>query len=282
VSPAPISRRESDISEITDEPRRDATSIAYVLAANGKAVVTSGWHLTCSEVGVISFTLEVRSMRIRAVGLCVVCLLWSVLPAAAQRVEVSGIYGWTLSDGIQGDTAVIAGDGNIYDTIASKDSQSWGFGVGVLATDQSEVGFLFNQQLSTLEISGTDTLDVGDLTVNTYHGYFAYNFGDRSARARPYVMIGLGATNYGSVDFFALGAERQTPSQTQFSSTWGAGIKVFPSQYVGARFGFQWTPTYLRTEDAGWWCDPFWGCYVVGDAKYSNQFRFEGGITARF
>jgi Eukaryotic-type carbonic anhydrase len=42
--------------------------------------------------------------------------------------------------------------------VDSKDSGSWGFGVGVNASDNAEVGFLFGQQLSTLEISGTTTV----------------------------------------------------------------------------------------------------------------------------
>ena len=48
------------------------------------------------------------------------------------------------------------------------------------------------------------------------------------------------------------------------------------------RVGIQWTPTYIKTDSAGWWCDPYWGCYVVGDAQYANQFQFNGGLTLRF
>jgi hypothetical protein len=51
---------------------------------------------------------------------------------------------------------------------------------------------------------------------------------------------------------------------------------------VGVRFGVQWTPTYIKTDSEGWWCDPYWGCYVVADAQYSNQFELSGGITLRF
>jgi hypothetical protein len=32
----------------------------------------------------------------------------------------------------------------------------------------------------------------------------------------------------------------------------------------------------------GWWCDPYWGCYLVGNSQYSNQFQFTGGVTVRF
>ena len=30
------------------------------------------------------------------------------------------------------------------------------------------------------------------------------------------------------------------------------------------------------------WCDPYWGCYTVGDAQYSNQWELSGGVTLRF
>ena len=218
----------------------------------------------------------------QATGLFLVCVLWSATPAFAQRVEIMGLFGWTLSDGVETDTAVVAGDGNIYDAIDTKDSSSWGFGAGFHVNDRFEVGFLFNQQMSTLAADGTNSLDIGDLNVYSYHPYVAFNFGEMGARIRPYLMIGMGATHYSSVDFFALGAQRTIPGQTQFSTTWGAGVKVFAGPKVGARFGVQWTPTYIKTDSAGWWCDPYWGCYLVGDAQYSNAWDLGGGIVFKF
>jgi hypothetical protein len=38
----------------------------------------------------------------------------------------------------------------------------------------------------------------------------------------------------------------------------------------------------FKSDAAGWWCDPYWGCYVVGNAQYSNQFEFTGGLTFKF
>jgi hypothetical protein len=203
-------------------------------------------------------------------------------PVFAQRAEVSGLFGWTLSDGVTSD-GVLAPDGNIYDAVDVKDSFSWGFDIGVNATDNIQVGFLFGQQLSTLGLEGTATREVGDLAINTYHPYVAFNAGARDARVRPYLLVGFGATNYGSVDFTrADGTAASTGSETQFSTTWGAGVKVFGSSNVGFRAGLQWTPTYIKTDSEGWWCDPYWGCYVVGDAQYANQFQFNGGVTIRF
>ena len=206
-------------------------------------------------------------------------------PAAASaqssRVEVSGIVGWTISDGVQGD-GVRALDGNIYDTIDIKDAFSWGFGVGVNATENAEVGFLFNQQMSTLSVNGTAEVEIGDMTINSYHPYFAYNFGSSDATVRPFFLFGLGATNYGSVPYSRFGVSGETDSSTKFSTTWAIGAKIFASPNVGLRVAAAWTPTYITTEGEGWWCDPYWGCYVVGDAKYSNQFHLNGGITFRF
>jgi opacity protein-like surface antigen len=223
-------------------------------------------------------------MSKRIVCLAAFAAVVCAVPAAAQdhRAEVGVVFGWTFSDGVEGDET-LAGDGQIYNRVDSTDSFKWALDIGVLVTENAEVGFLFGQQLSTAEISGTTTREVGDLTVSTYHGYFAYNFGDPDAIARPYIMGGLGATNFGSVDYTTVGgASGSTNSGTQFSSTWGAGVKVYPRPNVGVRFGVQWTPTYIKSDAVGWWCDPFWGCYLVGDAQYSNQFDLSGGVTFRF
>ena len=104
------------------------------------------------------------------------------------------------------------------------------------------------------------------------------NFGESDATVRPYILGGLGATQYGSL---------QTPSgdiggETQFSTTWAAGLKMFPSPKFGIRLETRWTPTYIKSDPEGYWCDPYWGCYLVGEAEYSNQFEISGGIIIRF
>jgi hypothetical protein len=223
----------------------------------------------------------------RALVMGVLGVFVSVAPAAAQRVEISGIFGWSLSDGVTFED-VLAQDGNLYNEVDLKDSFSWGFSVGVLTSEQVEVGFLFNQQMSELQVKGAGLggaaeVVVGDINVNNYHGYVAFNFLDQDATVQPNNMIGFGATNYPSVPFTtSTGLSLQTLGVTQFSTTWGAGIKAFPSPNVGVRAGIQWTPTYIKSDAEGWWCDPWWGCYVVGDAQYSNQLQFNGGVVVRF
>lgn len=221
-------------------------------------------------------------MTKRLAALAAVVTMASASPAFAQRAELSALFGWTLSDGVTG-AAVVGGDGNIYDTVDLKDSGSWGLAFGVNASDNVEVGFLFGQQMSTLAVQGTKTTELGDISINTYHPYVAYNAGAPDAKVRPYFLLGFGATNYSSVSFTGANNQaRETASETQFSSTWGVGVKVFPSPKVGVRFGMHWTPTYIKSDAAGWWCDPYWGCYVVSDAQYANQFQINAGLTFRF
>jgi hypothetical protein len=69
---------------------------------------------------------------------------------------------------------------------------------------------------------------------------------------------------------------------TQFSSTWAAGLKLFPGRSVGLRLEARWTPTYIKSDPEGYWCDPYWGCYTVSEAEFANQYELSGGIILRF
>ncbi|MCG6923670.1 MAG: hypothetical protein LJF15_21665, partial [Acidobacteria bacterium] len=202
-------------------------------------------------------------------------------PAQDARVELSGTAGWTFSDGVSGAAVNVPGVGS-FDRIDPKDAFSWGLRLGFLVSENSEVGFLFNQQSTSLEIGGTSTFELGDLSLRNYHGYYAYNFGDGDAAARPYVLIGLGATQYGTINVSAAGLQRDIDGNTRFSGSGALGVKIFPSPRFGIRLEGRWTPTYIKSDAAGWWCDPYWGCYVVGNAQYSNQFELSGGVTLRF
>jgi len=212
----------------------------------------------------------------------IVTLATATAWAQEPRVEVSATAGWTFSDGVSGE-AFRAPDGNLYDRIDPKDSFSWGAQIGFLVSENVEVGFLFNQQQSKLVLGGQATREIGDQSIYNYHGYVAYNFGYGDSTVRPYLMGGLGATQYASFGFTgADGEQREIDGSTRFSTTWGAGVKVFPSPSFGIRAGVRWTPTYIKSDAAGWWCDPYWGCWVVGDAQYSNQWELAGGVTLRF
>ena len=218
------------------------------------------------------------------------CVAVMTAPLSAQsRVELSGFAGWAFSDGVSGE-GVFTQEGDFYNRIDPKDNGIYGFSAGFLVTPQVELGFLYSLQSTSLilgcddsGICSTDDRDLGDFSISTYHGYFAYNFGEEESPVRPFVLFGLGATSYGDTSFTSLaGVERTIEGQSQFSTTLGGGVKFFFNKNVGARVAGRITPTYIKSDAEGYWCDPYWGCYLVGDAQYSNQFELTGGITFRF
>ena len=123
-------------------------------------------------------------------------------------------------------------------------------------------------------------MDIGDSNITTYHGYFAYNCGELTPsqavhddRPRRHQLWRRRLTR-------ANGQPERSDRRRSSRTVWGAGVKFFPSPSVGARFGIQWTPTYIKSDAAGYWCDPYWGCYMVGDAQSSNQWDISGGIPS--
>jgi hypothetical protein len=127
---------------------------------------------------------------------------------------------------------------------------------------------------------GGDSQDFTDMHLYNYHGIFTYNFFAAEAKVRPYVFGGLGATVYG----FAPIGNFDVDGSTRFSTTWGGGVKVFPTPSLGFKATARWTPTYIKSDPAGIWCSPYYpfGCWVVGDPDYSNQGEFSAGVVFRF
>jgi opacity protein-like surface antigen len=218
-----------------------------------------------------------------ALLLVAAALLRAPAPAVAEelRVELSGFAGWTSSDGVNGPAAYVPGAGT-FTGIEAGDSFSWGLSAAFHVSETVSLGFLFGRQESQLSVFGTATLVVGDMAVENYHGVIAYHFRPRAARVRPFVLGGLGATRYGQLTFSAADQPRDIGGDTRFSTTWGGGVKLWPGRSVGIRLQGRWTPTYIKSKSAGWWCDPYWGCYVLSEAQYANQFELAAGVSLRF
>ncbi len=135
--------------------------------------------------------------------------------AQAPKVEVSALFGYSLADGVSGDP-FLAGNGQVYDRVDPKDSMNFTLSGGFFVGPNAEVGFMWRRQPTTLEVSGTTTTELGDINIDGYHGYFAYNFGDAEAKVRPYVLAGLGATHYGGTTLHE-GGRRDRDGRQQHS-----------------------------------------------------------------
>jgi hypothetical protein len=222
----------------------------------------------------------------RTLALAVIFIIAGATSGFAQgKIEATALFGWSFMDGVNGQP--ITTFAGTFDRIDPKDGGLFGLGLGFMVSDNAEVGFQWTRVSSKLLAGGTsftntpDT-EIGDTSIQNYHGYLGYNFGEADAKFRPFLYGGLGATHFGSTDYSNVFSTGTINGNTQFSTTWGAGVKFYPSPKIGLRFTTSWTPTYIKSDPAGTWCDPFWGCYVLGDPQYSNQINLTGGISFRF
>jgi hypothetical protein len=198
--------------------------------------------------------------------------------AQDKRVEINPFFGYTFSDGINVDPFLIGGQ--VFDSVDVTSGMAFGFHAGFFVNENMEVGFQWARQDSKLQAGGTRDEELTDMNVDNYHAIFTYNWGDEDAMTRPFLFGGLGATNFSPADIGGLSVD----SETQFSTTWGGGVKVYPSPSVGFTAMARWTPNYIKSDPAGMWCSPYWfyGCYVLSDPDYANQFEMSGGVIFRF
>jgi len=221
---------------------------------------------------------------VRKVILLVGILASLALPALAQdeyKIELTPYFGYTFSEGVDISSQDI-GNNESVDRISPTSAMSYGFSLDWLASENFGLGFNFGQQNSSLEgrVRPSGKREFTDMRVRNYHGIFTYNLGDEDSQMRPFFFGGLGATQYapsaiegGNVD-----------GQTRFSTTWGGGVKYFVTDNIGIRGTGRWTPTYIKSDPGGIWCDPWypWVCWVVGNPNYSHQFEMSAGVTFRF
>jgi opacity protein-like surface antigen len=211
----------------------------------------------------------------------------SMAMAQDKKIEVGVNFGYTLSEGVQIDP--IKTSLGTATKINPTNGASWGLKFDYLATENFSIGFLFDKQKAKLnaDIQNASPVDIANNNTYNYHAVFTYNLGAQDKKMRPYFFGGLGATNFSGGDSLLHVTPAPTMTsvsgETQFSTTWGGGVKVFPSKHVGLNLEMRWTPTYVKSDPAGIWCGGYyWGCWVVGDSDYSHALKLSGGILFRF
>lgn len=86
--------------------------------------------------------------------------------------------------------------------------------------------------------SGSGRQRLGGLDIDYYLGYVTFNFGHE--RAVPYISVGAGAAR---LDPRVAGTSAET--ETRFTGSLGAGLKMFFTPNVGLRFGGRYYGTSL-------------------------------------
>ena len=192
--------------------------------------------------------------------------------AGAQNFEITGQVGGQINGGLDLSTS-------IFRRIEVGNALNYGITAGYLLGEHGAIEFQWNKMNADTRaqpVGGGSSIKVFTLGQNQYLANFLFHFTDREAKTRPFAFFGLGAS---SLDPDRSGVQ----GTTRFVFSVGAGLKHNLSKHFGLRGQIKYSPTYLTTSNAGYWCDPFWGgCWVVGNNHYLNEFDIGGGITLRF
>ena len=211
-------------------------------------------------------------MRTR-VGCALILLSMAAGFAQGQKnFEATGMVGYQLNGGLDLSTS-------LFKRIEVRNGLSYGAGLGYLLGDRYSVEFMWTYNKANTFAqprNGGSDIKLFVLDTNQYFGNFLFHFANREKQLRPFVLLGAGGTNLHP-------AFPGVASVTRFAFAVGGGAKYNLTKRFGLRLQAKWSPTYITTTHAGYWCDPFWGgCWAVGNDHYLHQFDGAAGLTFRF
>ncbi len=201
-----------------------------------------------------------------------ICLIVGSATAMGQNVELTGFIGRQWNGGVDVSTV-------LFRRLEVQSGTNYGLSAGFLRGDHFGFEFMWAyNKADTLAqpAAGGSDVKVFTLDTNQYIGNFQYHFAGREKPLRPFLLIGAGATNLHP-------ARAGVDSTTRMVGDLGAGVKYNFSRHFGLRLQAKWSPAYITTTKAGYWCDPFWGgCWTVGDNHFLNEIDGTAGLTFRF
>jgi len=200
------------------------------------------------------------------------CIVLATATALGQNFELTGFIGGQMNGGIDFSTI-------LFQRIDVQNGKTYGLAADYLLSDRSGIDFTwaYNKADTVAQPNGGGSdVKVFTLDSNQYLVNLLFHFADRQKPVRPFLLIGAGANS--------LHAARQGVSgTTHFVGDLGGGVKYNFSRRLGLRFQAKWSPTYLTTTSAGYWCDPSWGgCWTVGKNHFLNEIDATAGVTLRF
>lgn len=162
------------------------------------------------------------------------------------------------------------------DFLRIKSSVNYGGDLDVGLFPHLQAEFMWNRQdteLSEHDINTGFFTDIAPAKLDQYQFGLLYEFKERHARLRPFIVGGVGFTNFHSNGVL--------PFDNRFGWNLGGGVKYFVTDHVGLRLESRWSPT-RTTSSVGTVCDPFFGCFQTTIHNYAQQGQVNGGIIFKF
>jgi len=150
---------------------------------------------------------------------------------------------------------------------------SYGLTFGVEFNENWQAELLFSTQTSdfTATPNTGPRVDLGEIDTTVIHVGGVYQFKTEDDPWRPIVTFSLGSTNFDPEDF---------GDDSKFSLSLGGGAKYRFNDRLGLKLLGRWITTEINDDDEIY-CGAF-GCYVVEDSNFLNQFEFTAGLAIRF
>ncbi len=203
-------------------------------------------------------------MKFRLAFVVLLAIFASAAASAQVRqgtVEISPFAGYLFGGEFdRGTTSLFDFD------VDADDDATYGIRVGYNLTENFQIEFQASRTDTEFvteddELFGPSEHTLGDLTIDYYMGYATFNFGH--GRAVPYVTLGAGVARL-DPDV----PNTHANSDTRFTSSLGAGVKIFVNRHFGFRFDGRGYATFLENDDDD--CDRFHDCRNDGSDWLTN------------
>jgi hypothetical protein len=198
------------------------------------------------------------------------CAALGAAPAWAAGVEITPLVGYRFG----GSFAVPDETGEVE----VEDSVAFGASLSVPIADDGEIEVLWSRQPSRLRGTGgffVPGAQLFDLTLDTFQAGGAYLFGAPEDKLRPYIAVGLGVT--------LLAPEPDgLDTETRFSASFGAGLKVWLSPRIGLKLEGRGFFTIIESDETVFCGSSVAPCLVAVSGTDLSQGEARVGIIFRF
>ncbi len=221
--------------------------------------------------------------RLKALILVLGMMLAATAAWSQSRFEVMPTIGYRTTGDFEG--AVLD-----FNHFRIKEGLSYGLSLGYRINPMFTFEVQWNRVDSniTATLAGEGDKNLADIATDVIHANFLIFAMSEQYKARPYFLVGLGATvanpkatNFSEGGLNPSGQTIDPAAKSRFSWSLGAGVQVNASERVGLRLQAKWLPTYINTTSEIW--IDWWGYpWVVPVSNYMNQWEFMGGLVFRF
>ena len=219
----------------------------------------------------------------KALIFALVLVLASTAAWGQARFEITPFVGYRTTGSFEGAVLQLS-DFSITDGLAY--GLSLGYRVNQMLT--MEVLWSRSDSAITARVSGAGEQELAKVATDAIHANFLFFALNDQYRARPYFLLGLGATianpkatDFSDGDINPSGQTIDPSSASRFSWSLGGGVVISASERIGIKLQAKWFPTYINTTSEIW--IDWWGYpWVVPVSNYMDQWEFTGGLVFRF